>query len=351
MNRTGTGSKWTRASRHGERAGLTAPSRLRARNPPRPGPGGVFVADQRRALVRAWQCVGEWGGRTTACGSLRTSGAAKEQWTRGLHRQQCTPRNRQMAAAVLLLGSCGGWASGGPDAFPQSAAGPVPRHRQPLLQYVKTIADDPQNNLRDPSPMIQDPATGRWHFWVDWMPSATSPNGDGWHAYLRHYSAPAIEGPWVSHGYQGQPFALNHSSDPSAWDYAGAWRTLPSPAHQFPAIDQRALLTPRTDRRPVLVVGHLRRGRQELVAVLLCLRGQPVQVPHQRPDRVLQPFTRGAVDTARALGMADRQPCLKLEPEHPRNSQLQAWAGEVLERSLCGLRARARHRRAAGLLD
>lgn len=131
-----------------------------------------------------------------------------------------------MLPAVLLSAclSCSisaPWADEGP-AIPRGSAGSsIPRHKQPLLQYVKTIAYDPQNNLRDPSPVIQDPATGRWHFWVDWMPSSTNPNGDGWHAYLRHYSAPEIEGPWVNHGYQGQPFALNHSSDPHAWDYAG----------------------------------------------------------------------------------------------------------------------------------
>jgi hypothetical protein len=89
----------------------------------------------------------------------------------------------------------------------------IPVHKQPLLTYVDTVASDPDGNLRDPSPVIQDPVTGRYHFWVDWLPGATMP---GWDAYLRHYSAPNITGPWVNHG-----LALNHSSDPAAWDYAG----------------------------------------------------------------------------------------------------------------------------------
>lgn len=45
------------------------------------------------------------------------------------------------------------------------------------------------------------------------MPGATQP---GWHAYLHHYSASELRGPWANHG-----LALNHSSDPRAWDYSG----------------------------------------------------------------------------------------------------------------------------------
>eukprot|EP01052_Picozoa_sp_SAG31_P009378 SAG31_NODE_490_length_14932_cov_9.350300_15_plen_249_part_00 len=40
----------------------------------------------------------------------------------------------------------------------------------------------------------------------------------GWHAFLHHYSAPQIEGPWTAHG-----LALPHSTDSKAWDYAGTF--------------------------------------------------------------------------------------------------------------------------------
>eukprot|EP00040_Diaphanoeca_grandis_P006561 m.37896 g.37896 ORF g.37896 m.37896 type:complete len:167 (-) comp17778_c0_seq1:1083-1583(-) len=86
-------------------------------------------------------------------------------------------------------------------------------YKQPLLKYIDTIAYDSNANVRDPSSVIQDPKTGKWHFWVDWMPGSVSP---GWDAYLRHYSAPNITGPWLDEG-----FALNHSTNRNAWDYAG----------------------------------------------------------------------------------------------------------------------------------
>ena len=97
-----------------------------------------------------------------------------------------------------------------------SSAGAIPSHKQPLLEYVSTIAYDPAGNMRDPSPVVQDPVSGRWHFWVDWLPNATM---DGWDAYQRHYSAADILGPWVNHG-----IALNHSADPTTWDSVGQVR-------------------------------------------------------------------------------------------------------------------------------
>jgi hypothetical protein len=45
-----------------------------------------------------------------------------------------------------------------------SSASVIPPHKQPLLEYVSTIAHDPSGNMRDPSPVVQDPVTGRWHF-------------------------------------------------------------------------------------------------------------------------------------------------------------------------------------------
>jgi hypothetical protein len=80
---------------------------------------------------------------------------------------------------------------------------------------VKTIAEDPAGNMRDPSAAVQDPVTKKWHFWVDHMNGSTQP---GWYAYIHHYSAPEILGPWVSHG-----LALPHSNDPNAWDNQGTF--------------------------------------------------------------------------------------------------------------------------------
>jgi hypothetical protein len=36
----------------------------------------------------------------------------------------------------------------------------------PSLTFVKTIANEPSGNLRDPSSVVQDPETGQWHFYV-----------------------------------------------------------------------------------------------------------------------------------------------------------------------------------------
>ena len=85
----------------------------------------------------------------------------------------------------------------------------------PTLTYVSMIAFDPRACLRDPSAAVQDPKTKRWHFWVDHMNGTHEP---GWHAFLHHYSAQEITGPWTSHG-----LALPHSTDPTAWDFAGTF--------------------------------------------------------------------------------------------------------------------------------
>jgi hypothetical protein len=86
-----------------------------------------------------------------------------------------------------------------------------------VLNFVATIAHDPNGNMRDPSAMLQDPVSKTWHFWVDHMNGSTQP---GWHAYLHHYSAPAIVGPWT---LSGPTPALPHSSDSDAWDFAGSF--------------------------------------------------------------------------------------------------------------------------------
>merc|ERR1712000_653424 len=81
------------------------------------------------------------------------------------------------------------------------------------LTKLSIIANDTTGQLRDPSAMVQDPKTGRWHFWVVYMPGKTR---SGWRGYLHHYSAESIEGPWRNDG-----LALNHSADPHAFDNGG----------------------------------------------------------------------------------------------------------------------------------
>ena len=83
----------------------------------------------------------------------------------------------------------------------------------PHLTLMHTIASDDTGNLRDPSAMIQDVASGQWHFWVVYMSGATQP---GWAGYIHHWSSPSIEGPFTNRG-----LALNHSADPNSFDHHG----------------------------------------------------------------------------------------------------------------------------------
>ncbi len=119
------------------------------------------------------------------------------------------------AKAGKYLGGRPNCTSGMVPAGPAPVPPPPSKYWVPTLNFVKTIAFDPHGNLRDPSAAVQDPVTKRWHFWVDHMNGSTKP---GWDAYLYHYSAPEILGPWESHG-----LALPHSSDPKAWDYSGTF--------------------------------------------------------------------------------------------------------------------------------
>ena len=70
------------------------------------------------------------------------------------------------------------------------------KYKTPTLTFLSMIASDPTGNLRDPSSVVQDPVTKRWHFWVDYMKGGEQP---GWHASLHHYSAAQIEGSWTNH--------------------------------------------------------------------------------------------------------------------------------------------------------
>ena len=114
----------------------------------------------------------------------------------------------------LATGNCGPDRGDCTSAVVRAPPPPAPsKYWTPTLNYVKTIALDSTGNLRDPSSAVQDPNTKRWHFWVDYMAGSTQP---GWHAYLHHYSAEQITGPWTNQGV-----ALNHSTNPHAWDYSG----------------------------------------------------------------------------------------------------------------------------------
>ena len=116
-------------------------------------------------------------------------------------------------------GNCTSALNGAYKPIPTPPPSPTPpptpsKFYTPVLSFVSMIATDASGNLRDPSAMIQDPATKKWHFWVDYMSGGTQA---GWHAYQHHYSADAIAGPWKLEG-----LAFNHSTtDPEAWDYAG----------------------------------------------------------------------------------------------------------------------------------
>ena len=100
-------------------------------------------------------------------------------------------------------------------------------YRTPVLTRVSTIAADAGAHLRDPSAVVRDASTGLWHFFVDYIPLSQNTQA-GWHAYLHHYSAPAVEGPWTSHG-----LALPWSSDAGAFD---SWGTF-SPSVIFSSTD------------------------------------------------------------------------------------------------------------------
>lgn len=105
-------------------------------------------------------------------------------------------------------------------------SGAVARPSTPVLARVGTIAADPAGHLRDPSPVLVD-GSGGFHFWVDFIPLSQGTEA-GWHAVLRHYTAPALGGPWTS---RGAP--LNWSADPAAWDSGG----MLSPSALFDAAE------------------------------------------------------------------------------------------------------------------
>eukprot|EP01051_Picozoa_sp_SAG22_P031504 SAG22_NODE_12797_length_429_cov_0.700000_2_plen_102_part_01 len=81
---------------------------------------------------------------------------------------------------------------------------------------------DPTGFIRDPSSPIQDPETGRWHAWVVWVPPAFG--SEGWSGFIQHFSSPALDANWTNHG-----IALNHSTDPLAFDHTG----MCSPGAQY----------------------------------------------------------------------------------------------------------------------
>eukprot|EP00039_Didymoeca_costata_P012715 m.184726 g.184726 ORF g.184726 m.184726 type:complete len:387 (-) comp15562_c0_seq2:187-1347(-) len=78
------------------------------------------------------------------------------------------------------------------------------------------IMHDDTGFLRDPSAPIQDPVDGKWHAWVVWVDPKYGE--EGWSGYIKHFatnSSNLLEN-WTNYG-----FAMNHSSDPLAFDHSG----------------------------------------------------------------------------------------------------------------------------------
>ena len=123
-------------------------------------------------------------------------------------RPLCAPHATSESSHVEITDISGSVSAPSPDPF-----------LFPSFTFVTTIANDTTGNIRDPSSVVQDPKTGKWHFYVDYMKGKLSKSG--WHAYLHHYSAVDIEGPWINHGIAK---GLNHSSTTAtAWDNAGTF--------------------------------------------------------------------------------------------------------------------------------
>jgi hypothetical protein len=177
-----------------------------------------------------------FGARDVAHGGAANANACAERccnttacvsWTYSSFQPAPTPSCAQGSKCCWLKASggdfnkrCANCTSGKgatkPTPIPAPTPGPTPSpYLFPSLTYVKTIANASTGNLRDPSSVVQDPKTGQWHFYVDYMDGPTQP---GWHSYQHHYSSDDIEGPWTNHGIAP---GLNHSTDPKAWDYAG----------------------------------------------------------------------------------------------------------------------------------
>jgi len=85
------------------------------------------------------------------------------------------------------------------------------------------IMADPTGYLRDPSSPICD-ASGVWHAWVVWVNPTYGT--EGWSGMIKHFYSRELNGSWTNDG-----FALNHSTDPLAFDHTG----MCSPGAQFDA--------------------------------------------------------------------------------------------------------------------
>ena len=157
MNRTGTVSKWTRASRHGERAGLTAPYLGSARGtapPPRPGRGlrcrptkglGSRVAVRGRVGREnhsLWQPADEW-----------SSKGAVDSWTApaAVHPTQPADGGRRAAVGIVwrlgfrrarCVSSIGRRSR--PEAQTAAAAVRQDDRRRPAEQPPRPVAHDPR---------------------------------------------------------------------------------------------------------------------------------------------------------------------------------------------------------------
>jgi hypothetical protein len=114
-----------------------------------------------------------------------------------------------------------------PPALPPLPPPPAGLQAASLTLRRTLIMSDPTGFLRDPSSPIQAP-DGVWHAWAVWVPPRFGT--EGWSGFIHHFSSPTLDANWTNHG-----LALNHSSDPLAFDHSG----MCSPGAQYDAVAKR----------------------------------------------------------------------------------------------------------------
>ena len=152
------------------------------------------------------------------------------------------PRHPPAVAVLLAAAAACGFAS--PPRLPPSdlTSGATPRapplpplHPAPpadlqvatLARRRALIMRDSTGFLRDPSSPIQAP-DGTWHAWAVWVPPVYGT--EGWSGYIKHFHSSTLDSNWTNAG-----FALNHSTDPLAFDHLG----MCSPGAQYDPAEKK----------------------------------------------------------------------------------------------------------------